>query len=436
MAVANRRGASSGPAISAPAAASAARPSLAAATCSNASPTMCRCGAHAGEHRHRRGAERPRPVHGAIDAVGCHPAVDVVQHVVGVPTPRPAERDECQQHVTPPMVRLQPVERGTEVQQVTTEQVKDIPRRLASVDPFQFSDPPVGVRITQHRELTSIGRPVERIVADGLQQPVVGVGVPVTVGVLVELHQALVNEPADEIHDGPFVEISGGSAERLGQPEAEAARAHAQPAQHAALVVIEQVVAPFHRAPATSAGAAAPSRAPPVSSRNRWPRSPAIRSGGSCRQRAAASSIASGIPSSCRQMSITALICTALEPQVRPCPAGTVDEQLDRVELVERCDLDDRPGAGSDNDGTRHVTSPARPSGSRLVASTTMFERPLRNDVDRRGCVGDKMLAVVEHHHCRVPRTADPGRSRWPAVSRPRSPRSRRATSIRSPRIT
>ena len=54
----------------------------------------------------------------------------------------------------------------------------------------------------------------------------------------------------------------------------------------------------------------------------------------------------------------------------RSCPPGPVDEQVDRVVLRQRLHRRAVVSPGGDgSDGTRQATSPATPSGSRLVAS-------------------------------------------------------------------
>ena len=96
-------------------------------------------------------------------------------------------------------------------------------------------------------QLTGVPGPVEAVLADRLQQPVLGLGVAVAIDVVVDLHEALVDEPAEQVEHRPRVEIAGRRAERLGQAEPERTRAHRQPTQQTALVVVEQVVAPRHR---------------------------------------------------------------------------------------------------------------------------------------------------------------------------------------------
>ena len=105
-----------------------------------------------------------------------------------------------------------------------------------------------------------------------------------------------------------------------------------------------------------------------------------MRSGGSWRQRAAASSIASGIPSSCWQMSTTASICTALKRRSGRARRARSRNRRIASNPSSAATSTASSRAGTERDGTRHVTSPDRPSGSRLVASTTRLGHDRRSD--------------------------------------------------------
>ena len=72
-------------------------------------------------------------------------------------------------------------------------------------------------------------------------------------------------------------------------------------------------------------------RAPPVSSRNRSCRLSRISSSDSARTRAAASSMASGMPSRRRQISVTTVGVVVGDGEIGPGTAGAVAEQLDRL---------------------------------------------------------------------------------------------------------
>ena len=76
--------------------------------------------------------------------------------------------------------------------------------------------------------------------------------------------------------------------------------------------------------------------------------------------RAAANSIANGTPSSRRQISVTTAELSS---------ATTNSGRASRARSVNNTTA----SSTSDNDGTRHVTSPASPIGSRLVANSVTF---------------------------------------------------------------
>ena len=85
--------------------------------------------------------------------------------------------------------------------------------------------------------------------------------------------------------------------------ERERAGEHGEPAKQTLLALVEERVAPLHRARAACDGAEAPCDFPPSADEMRRRAGRAICSGDSTRTRAAASSIASGMPSSRRQIS-------------------------------------------------------------------------------------------------------------------------------------
>ena len=111
-------------------------------------------------------------------------------------------------------------------------------------------------------------------------------------------------------------------------------------------------------------------RGPPDSSVNRSSSRPAISCGVSARTRAAASSMASGMPSSRRQISLTAAAFPAVSAKPgRACAARSANS---RTASAPAASATARPAssAGSPSEGTSQQTSPSAPSGSRLVAST------------------------------------------------------------------
>ena len=347
------------------------------------------------------------------------------------PPQRPAERDEREQRVAPGLVRFQPVERGAQIEQVPAEQVEHVPRRLAGVDPLQLGDPPVGVRVAQQCQLTGVTRPVERVLAHGLQQPVLGLGLAVTVGVLVELHEALVDESPDEIHDRPLVEIAGRGAERLGQAEPERACADAQPAQHPALVIVEQVVAPLHGGQQRLLA-----RQDRTRTAGEQPEALAEVVGDPLRGELAATR-RSQLDGQWDPVELLADVDHRLDlhraqAQVRSSSASAVDEQHDRVEPVERRHIERRitRTVPTGRDPPRHLAGQSERFATRRQHDEVRAAAAQR--FDRRGRIGHEVLAVVEHDHRR--RTGQPihGRSRSPVARRPRSPRSPRAASNRS----
>ena len=100
------------------------------------------------------------------------------------------------------------------------------------------------------------------------------------------------------------------------------------------------------------------------------------------RTRAAASSIASGMPS--RRSTICSIAFDASASGVNPgraCCARSTNSATD----VERS-----------SDGTRHATSPATPSGSRLVASTRKRGHARKQRLDHLGRRVEHLLAVVD----------------------------------------
>ena len=98
-------------------------------------------------------------------------------------------------------------------------------------------------------------------------------------------------------------------------------------------------------------------RAPPVSRRKRSCRLSRISVSDNARMRAAASSIASGMPSRRRQISVTAVVLSSVRwKSGRTWRARSVNNSM--------------ASSASDSDRTRQVTSPATPIGSRLVVKS------------------------------------------------------------------
>jgi hypothetical protein len=109
-------------------------------------------------------------------------------------------------------------------------------------------------------------------------------------------------------------------------------------------------------------------RLPPVSSRNRWSSRACSSASDIERSRAAASSIASGRPSSCRHTDTTSRPADASRtPRSMPCALARLVNSA-TASLSAAAAGSSSPAAGRESDGTRYMTSPAIPSGSRLVA--------------------------------------------------------------------
>ena len=313
------------------------------------------------------------------------------------------------------------------------EQVEHVPRRLAGVDPLQLGDPPVGVGVAQHAELTGIGRPGPA--RTGARFPTAGTGPRCGRDGRCARRAARgsCRRGARQIHDRPLVEVAERGAERLGQAEPEAARAHAQPAQHPALVVVEEVVAPLDRGQQRLLARQRGAR--PAGEQ---PEALAEIVGDPLRRELSAT----GRGQLDRQRDPVELLADVddrldlhgAQAQVRPSPAGTVEEQPDRVELVERLDIDDVVVAPA-------TTATARATSPRRTVRAARDSSPARRGSGRRSR-NDSITAAASATRCsQLSNTTSVGApdNRSLAISigrtrhRPRSPRSPRAASSRSP---
>ncbi len=88
--------------------------------------------------------------------------------------------------------------------------------------------------------------------------------------------------------------------------------------------------------------------------------------GVSDRSRAAASSMASGFPSSARQIRMTGSVLTS--SRVNPGRTAAARSARSRTDPYSRASAGGTPSGGSGSDGTGFRVSPVTPSGSRLVA--------------------------------------------------------------------
>ncbi len=126
-------------------------------------------------------------------------------------------------------------------------------------------------------------------------------------------------------------------------------------------------------------------RAPPVNSRNRSCRLSRISVNDSARTRAAANSIASGTPSRRRQISVTvAALSSSTTKSGRARRARSTNSSIAL--------------SANGNDGTRQLSSPATPIGSRLVVSRVNLGPASSNATISVGAGIQQMLAVVQHH--------------------------------------
>ena len=171
-------------------------------------------------------------------------------------------------------------------------------------------------------------------------------------------------------------------ADRLGRLQVEAAGEDAPAAPSSRRSVRRAAGRSSSRsAPAASAGAAARSGCRRSAGGSGRPAAPRSAPGDSTRTRAAASSIASGMPSSRRQISATAAALPSVEREAGRTAARPVDEQAHRLVAAHSAGAAAPGRPGSASDGTRQAVSPAMPSGSRLVARTRSRGQPRSSGV-------------------------------------------------------
>ena len=202
---------------------------------------------------HRRGGCAPRLGPGQLRSaiVGRaseQPTVGVVHHVVVVATPHPTERDEREQPVASIDIRLEPVQRGADVEEVATDEIDDVPCRLAGVDPLELGDPPV--RRERHATPTAHAASRRGRGRTGGSSPAADTGSR------CDRDDRRGRRPArgscrrvDRARRAPTTRRRRRSSttECLGEAEPERPGAHRQAPQQPTLVVVEQVVAPRHR---------------------------------------------------------------------------------------------------------------------------------------------------------------------------------------------
>ncbi len=122
----------------------------------------------------------------------------------------------------------------------------------------------------------------------------------------------------------------------------------------------------------------------------------AICSGASTRRRAAASSIASGSPSSRWQISATATQLSARRNVGSTASARAVNRATDS-NAVTSASAGCWAGSGAGSCGTGYTASPINPSGSRLVATIRRSGQAREQRVDHRRASGQHVFAVVQH---------------------------------------
>ena len=224
------------------------------------------------------------------------------------------------------------------------------------------------------------------VLADRGQQPVTGLG-----RVVYDLHERTVDQGREQVeHVGDVQQVA--RADALGRGQRERSAEHAEPAEQALLCGLEQPVAPFeHRLER----AVAFGRRPAGLRRRRLSRSSRSAScwSDSTGTRAAASSIARGMPSS-HGRSLDALGCTRCVRIERREAARARSMNSATAPSAGRSGPS-APSSGTSSPPTRHTCSPGTPSGWRLVAITRIDgERSSSATTSSRAV--DHLLAVVQ----------------------------------------
>ena len=183
----------------------------------------------------------------------------------------------------------------------------------------------------------------------------------------------------------------------LGGLEGEAAGEDGEPAEQDALGLGAAGRGSSRPTPRASAGGAAPSAGPAGEQRGSGRRGrPRIRSGLSARTRAAASSMASGMPSRRAQIAATTGGVGRVHAEAGPGLGGPVDEQPHRLGGERSRPATARARRGATAAARARPPRPATPSGSRLVASAAHAGAAPSTASASRGRGVDHVLAVVE----------------------------------------
>ena len=312
-----------------------------------------------------------------VDRDGCHIAqnvgqflgIEVVAVVDQLPVPggrvgrsrklkeEPQPPDHLGQLRPPPPVdaplghRPQVVELG--VEQVDGAEVAGVDQ--LGGDPLDQVEEMAGVAAAGVVGLTGLDQAVGAVLAEGFEQPVAAL-------VRLVLHHGPPDQAQHRVDHVDAVAagdgLRGGQVERGGE--------HGQAAEHHLVVVAEQVMGPRHR----RLQGAVPFLAPPGAAGQQpepFPQPAAISAGGMAAARAAANSMASGIPSRCRQISTTAatlpgpMANRSLTASARAANNRTADDPAATSTVAS--------AAGRARDWTRRTCSPSTPSGSRLVTN-------------------------------------------------------------------
>lgn len=162
-----------------------------------------------------------------------------------LPQPGAAASQRHQRAAAPRVVRGfgGPGQGGTQVVQLGGELRFELVGALgpaACIELVQQGHHGAGVAFADDDGLARRGQPVQREGARALQQPVAWHAAR------VDADERLVGQRAQRFQQRPLV-VTRLAHHRWQQPQAEATREHAQPAQHALLVGVQQGVAPFER---------------------------------------------------------------------------------------------------------------------------------------------------------------------------------------------
>ena len=204
------------------------------------------------------------------------------------------------------------------------------------------------VRELQLRAAFLVPQTLARVLRDRLEQE--------EAPMLALPYEALVNEPSEHVELGV--------ADGLGCLEIEASGEDGEASEKRLLVVFEQVVAPLDRCQQRLLAGGAIS-APPTNRRNRSSSRLASARGERTGSRAAASSSASGRPSTRRQISTTGHATSWLN--VNPACAAPARSRKKATASVSAIVSRSSSGSGSSSGGTSYRCSGESRSGTRLV---------------------------------------------------------------------